>query len=30
LRVGAYRIRFRDRGDSIEIVAVKHRSEAYR
>src|ERR1039457_4858326 len=30
LRVGAYRIRFRDRGDSIEIFAVKHRSGAYR
>ncbi len=30
LRVGAYRIRFRDRGDTIEILAVKHRSEAYR
>jgi len=30
LRVGAYRIRFHDRGDTIEILAVKHRSEAYR
>ena len=30
LRVGAYRIRFHDYGDSIEILAVKHRSEAYR
>lgn len=30
LRVGAYRIRFLDHGDSIEILAVKHRSEAYR
>jgi mRNA-degrading endonuclease RelE of RelBE toxin-antitoxin system len=30
LRVGAYRIRFYDRGDTIEILAVKHRSEAYR
>jgi mRNA-degrading endonuclease RelE of RelBE toxin-antitoxin system len=30
LRVGAYRIRFYDRGDTIEIIAVKHRSEAYR
>jgi mRNA-degrading endonuclease RelE of RelBE toxin-antitoxin system len=30
LRVGAYRIRFYDHGDSIEILAVKHRSEAYR
>jgi mRNA-degrading endonuclease RelE of RelBE toxin-antitoxin system len=30
LRVGAYRIRFRDHGDAIEVLAVKHRSEAYR
>jgi mRNA-degrading endonuclease RelE of RelBE toxin-antitoxin system len=30
LRVGVYRIRFYDRGDTIEILAVKHRSEAYR
>ncbi len=30
LRVGAYRIRFLDHGDTIEILAVKHRSEAYR
>lgn len=30
LRVGAYRIRFHDHGDRIEILAVKHRSEAYR
>jgi mRNA-degrading endonuclease RelE of RelBE toxin-antitoxin system len=30
LRAGAYRIRFLDRGDGIEILAVKHRSEAYR
>jgi mRNA-degrading endonuclease RelE of RelBE toxin-antitoxin system len=30
LRVGAYRIRFYDHGDTIEILAVKHRSEAYR
>jgi mRNA-degrading endonuclease RelE of RelBE toxin-antitoxin system len=30
LRVGDYRIRFYDRGDTIEILAVKHRSEAYR
>jgi mRNA interferase RelE/StbE len=30
LRVGNYRIRFQDRGDTIEILAVKHRSEAYR
>jgi mRNA-degrading endonuclease RelE of RelBE toxin-antitoxin system len=30
LRVGAYRIRFYDHGESIEILAVKHRSQAYR
>ena len=30
LRVGDYRVRFYDRGDTIEIVAVKHRREAYR
>jgi mRNA-degrading endonuclease RelE of RelBE toxin-antitoxin system len=30
LRVGTYRIRFYDHGDTIEILAVKHRSEAYR
>jgi mRNA-degrading endonuclease RelE of RelBE toxin-antitoxin system len=30
LRVGAYRIRFHDHGDTIEILRVKHRSEAYR
>ena len=30
LRVGAYRVRFHDHGDTIEILAVKHRSEAYR
>ena len=30
LRVGAYHIRFYDHGDTIEILAVKHRSEAYR
>lgn len=30
LRAGDYRIRFLDRGESIEILAVKHRSEAYR
>jgi len=30
LRVGAYRIRFHDLGNTIEILAVKHRSEAYR
>ena len=30
LRVGDYRIRFHDLGDSILILAVKHRREAYR
>jgi len=30
LRVGAYRVRFHDHGDAIEILAVRHRSEAYR
>jgi mRNA interferase RelE/StbE len=30
LRVGDYRVRFRDSDDYIEIVSVKHRREAYR
>lgn len=30
LRVGDYRVRFYDLGDTIEILAVRHRSEAYR
>ena len=30
LRVGDYRLRFRDLGDSIIVLAVKHRREAYR
>ena len=30
LRVGDYRIRFYDHGDTIEILAVKNRREAYR
>jgi mRNA-degrading endonuclease RelE of RelBE toxin-antitoxin system len=30
LRAGDYRVRFRDRGDTIEILAVKHRRQAYR
>jgi mRNA interferase RelE/StbE len=30
LRVGDYRVRFHDLGDSIVILAVKHRPEAYR
>jgi mRNA interferase RelE/StbE len=30
LRVGDYRIRFRDLGESVIILAVKHRREVYR
>ena len=30
LRVGNYRVRFRNLGSAIEILAVKHRREAYR
>jgi mRNA-degrading endonuclease RelE of RelBE toxin-antitoxin system len=30
LRIGAYRVRFYDHGDTIEIFAIKHRSQAYR
>ena len=30
LRLGNYRIRFYDHGAAIEILAVKHRKEAYR
>jgi mRNA-degrading endonuclease RelE of RelBE toxin-antitoxin system len=30
LRVGDYRVLFHDLGDSIEVVSVKHRSQAYR
>lgn len=30
LRVGDYRVRFRDLGVSILVLAVKHRREAYR
>jgi mRNA-degrading endonuclease RelE of RelBE toxin-antitoxin system len=30
LRVGDYRVRFYDFGDSFEILSVKHRREAYR
>ena len=30
LRVGDYRIRFHDDGETIEILTVKHRREAYR
>jgi mRNA-degrading endonuclease RelE of RelBE toxin-antitoxin system len=30
LRVGEYRVRFHDAGDTLHIAAVKHRREAYR
>jgi len=30
LRAGDYRIRFYDHGDSLQILRVLHRSEAYR
>jgi mRNA interferase RelE/StbE len=30
LRVGDYRIRFRDFENTVEIISVKHRREAYR
>jgi mRNA-degrading endonuclease RelE of RelBE toxin-antitoxin system len=30
LRVGDYRVRFRDSDNSIDILSVKHRREAYR
>jgi mRNA-degrading endonuclease RelE of RelBE toxin-antitoxin system len=30
LRAGDYRVRFRDLGDFILVLAVKHRREAYR
>ena len=30
LRVGDYRPRFHDQGDTLRITAVKHRREAYR
>ena len=30
LRVGDYRVRFHDHGDTIRITAVRHRREAYR
>ena len=30
LRTGDYRVRFHDLGDSILVLAVKHRREAYR
>lgn len=30
LRVGDYRVRFHDLGDTLRITGVKHRREAYR
>ncbi len=30
LRVGDYRLRFHDLGDTVELLSVKHRREAYR
>ncbi len=30
LRVGDYRVRFHETGDSIQITAVKHRRDIYR
>jgi mRNA interferase RelE/StbE len=30
LRLGDYRVRFQDLGDSIEILRVRHRKDAYR
>lgn len=30
LRVGDYRVRFRDFENSVDIISVKHRREAYR
>jgi mRNA interferase RelE/StbE len=30
LRVGDYRVRFHDFGDSIRVLAVQHRRQAYR
>lgn len=30
LRIGDYRVRFHDHGDTVEIVHVKHRKDAYR
>jgi mRNA-degrading endonuclease RelE of RelBE toxin-antitoxin system len=30
LRLGDYRVRFQDLGDSIEILTVRHRKDAYR
>jgi len=30
LRVGEYRIRFRERDNIVEVLSVKHRRDAYR
>ena len=30
LRVGDYRVRFHDLGDTLQILSVRHRREAYR
>jgi mRNA interferase RelE/StbE len=30
LRVGDYRVRFHDLGNTVEIISVRHRREAYR
>ena len=30
LRVGDYRLRFHDLGDTIQILSVRHRRESYR
>jgi mRNA-degrading endonuclease RelE of RelBE toxin-antitoxin system len=30
LRIGDYRVRFYDHGDSLEILRVRHRREVYR
>jgi mRNA-degrading endonuclease RelE of RelBE toxin-antitoxin system len=30
LRIGDYRVRFHDLGDTVEILSVRHRREAYR
>ena len=30
LRIGDYRIRFHDVGDTLQILSVRHRREAYR
>ena len=30
LRIGDYRVRFHDLGDTLQILSVRHRREAYR